>query len=139
MSYGKCNQCRKFGTPECPTSALCLRYEERPYFEAKPKEENMWTKIKTWLVIAGTAILGLFITLFGFTKRKLKKTEEKLEEKTKEVESHEKANDLQASAKTIEKDVEKEISEIKKETTEKLLNASTYDYNMEIKNFNERK
>ena len=99
----------------------------------------MWTKIKTWLAIAGTAILGLFITLFGFTKRKLKKTEEKLEEKTKEVESHEKANDLQASAKTIEKDVEKEISEIKKETTEKLLNASTYDYNMEIKNFNERK
>ena len=80
----------------------------------------------------------------GLTEEEIKKYiesnyEEKLEEKTKEVESHEKANDLQASAKTIEKDVEREISEIKKETTEKLLNASTYDYNMEIKNFNERK
>ena len=39
MSYGKCNYCRKFGTKECPTSALCLRYEERPYFE--PKEEKL--------------------------------------------------------------------------------------------------
>ena len=97
----------------------------------------MWTKIKTWLAIAGTAILGLFITLFGFTRRKLKKTEEKLEEKTQEVKSHEKANDLQASAKTIEKDVEKEIAEIRKETTEKLLDASTYDYNEEIRKFNE--
>lgn len=92
----------------------------------------MWTKIKTWLAIAGTAILGLFITLFGFTRRKLKKTEEKLEEKTQEVKAHEKANE-------IEKDVEKQIAEIKKETTEKLLDTSTYDYNMEIKKFNERK
>lgn len=99
----------------------------------------MWTKIKTWLAIAGTAILGLFITLFGFTRRKLKKTEEKLEEKTQKVKAHEKANELQASSNEIEKDVEKQIAEIKKETTEKLLDTSTYDYNMEIKKFNERK
>lgn len=38
-SYGKCRECKKFGSPECPTSSKCLKYDSRPYFEPKPKEK----------------------------------------------------------------------------------------------------
>lgn len=34
-SYGKCHDCKKFGTPECPTSSKCLAFDNRPYFESK--------------------------------------------------------------------------------------------------------
>lgn len=37
--YGKCHQCRKFGTSECPTSSKCLMFDDRPYFEPKPKKK----------------------------------------------------------------------------------------------------
>jgi hypothetical protein len=39
--YGKCHQCRKFGTSECPTSSKCLMLDDRPYFE--PKEKKKFT------------------------------------------------------------------------------------------------
>ena len=38
-SYGKCHDCKKFGTPECPTSSKCLKFDSRPYFEPKQKEK----------------------------------------------------------------------------------------------------
>lgn len=37
--YGKCYECRKFGSTECPPSFQCMRYDYRPYFE--PKEEPL--------------------------------------------------------------------------------------------------
>ena len=33
--YEKCHDCKKFGTPECPTSSKCLAFDSRPYFESK--------------------------------------------------------------------------------------------------------
>lgn len=38
-SYGKCRDCKKFGTPECPTSSKCLAFDNRPYFEPKQKKK----------------------------------------------------------------------------------------------------
>ena len=38
-SYGKCRDCKKFGTSECPTSSKCLKFDSRPYFESKQKEK----------------------------------------------------------------------------------------------------
>lgn len=32
-NYGKCRDCKKFGTPECPTSSKCLAFDNRPHFE----------------------------------------------------------------------------------------------------------
>lgn len=37
--YGKCHECKKFGTSECPTSSKCLKFDDRPYFEPKQKEK----------------------------------------------------------------------------------------------------
>jgi hypothetical protein len=39
--YGKCHQCRKFGTSECPTSSKYQKFDDRPYFE--PKEKKKFT------------------------------------------------------------------------------------------------
>ena len=39
-SYGKCRECKKFGTQECPPSSRCLRYNTRPYFEPTIKETH---------------------------------------------------------------------------------------------------
>lgn len=37
--YGKCHECRKFGTLECPPSSECLKFDNRPHFEPKPKKK----------------------------------------------------------------------------------------------------
>lgn len=37
--YGKCHECVKFGTNECPTSSKCLAFDDRPYFKQKPKKK----------------------------------------------------------------------------------------------------
>lgn len=44
MSYGKCYECKKFGTVECPTSAKCLAFDERPFFEPKKETKKWWMK-----------------------------------------------------------------------------------------------
>ena len=41
MSYGKCYECKKFGTVKCPTSSKCMSVNERPFFEPK-KETKKW-------------------------------------------------------------------------------------------------
>lgn len=43
-SYGKCRDCKKFGTPECPTSSKCLIFDNRPYFEPKQKKKFIISK-----------------------------------------------------------------------------------------------
>jgi len=53
MSYGKCNECRKFGTMECPTSSKCMIYEERPYFEPKEKHSTENEKKKWFMFLRG--------------------------------------------------------------------------------------
>lgn len=64
MSYGKCNQCIKFGTPKCPTSALCLKYEERPYFEPKEKgRSNMFDEDYKYVVSVIVVIQLLLVVL----------------------------------------------------------------------------
>lgn len=44
--YGKCYECKKRGTPECPPSSKCLKFDDRPYFEPKPKEKFTISKVK---------------------------------------------------------------------------------------------
>lgn len=84
----------------------------------------MWTKLKTWLAVAGTAVLGVVLALFGANRRKLRKTEERLEEKTDELEEHrelrkvEKALDDVSSA--TEKVTEDAMSDVRGETVERL-------------------
>lgn len=64
MSYGKCNQCIKFGTPKCPTSALCLKYEERPYFEPKEKgRSNMFDEKDKYILLVIVIIQLLLVIL----------------------------------------------------------------------------
>lgn len=41
----KWHECKKFGTKECPTSALCLKYDERPYFELKQEKQGFFKRL----------------------------------------------------------------------------------------------
>lgn len=89
----------------------------------------MWTKIKTWLALAGTAVLGVLLALFGANRRKLKKTEEKLDEKTKEAETLKDAREtelkLQETSRKEENETEKSMSDVRKETVERLTEPVT--------------
>ena len=40
MSYGKCTECKKFGTVKCPTSSKCMSVNERPFFESKKETKK---------------------------------------------------------------------------------------------------
>ena len=129
MSYGKCNQCIKFGTPKCPTSALCLKYEERPYFEPKEKgRSNMWNKIKQWFTPVLAGITALLLWIISLKNKKIKKTEEKLDtaEKNLEVieEIHRTEEKLQEVSESVEKDTSEKIQEVKKEIAQKLSEVS---------------
>ena len=48
MSYGKCHECKKFGTVYCPTSSKCLAFDERPFFE--PKKETKSGGLNSYLL-----------------------------------------------------------------------------------------
>lgn len=99
----------------------------------------MWTKIKTWLAIAGTAILGVLLTLVGYYRRKAKKTEEKLDEAKGEVESLEDEKELQEKVTEIERDTNERIYEMKDEAMNRLSDIEDMDYNEIVRGFNERK
>ena len=43
--YGKCHECVKFGTMECPTSSKCMAFDERPYFKQKIKKKNFFFRL----------------------------------------------------------------------------------------------
>lgn len=59
-SYGKCRDCKKFGTPECPTSSKCLAFDNRPYFESKQKKKFIIRKHLLVLLIVVLTYLSLF-------------------------------------------------------------------------------
>lgn len=99
----------------------------------------MWTKIKTWLAIAGTAILGFLLTLVGYYRRKAKKTEEKLDEAKEEVESLEDEKELQEKVTEIERETNERIYELKDEAMNRLSDIENMDYNEIVRGFNERK
>lgn len=44
--YGVCHKCRKFGTYECPSSSMCLKYDYRPYFAPKSKKKFKFSTLK---------------------------------------------------------------------------------------------
>lgn len=44
MNYGKCTECKKFGTAKCPASSECMSVNERPFFEPKKKTKKWWMK-----------------------------------------------------------------------------------------------
>ena len=44
MSYGKCTECKKFGTVKCPPSSECMSVNERPFFEPKKETKKWWMK-----------------------------------------------------------------------------------------------
>lgn len=46
MGYGKCHECIKFGTMNCPPSSKCMKYDDRPFFEPKTKKKTLIDKIK---------------------------------------------------------------------------------------------
>lgn len=89
----------------------------------------MWTKIKTWLALAGTAVLGVLLALFGANRRKLRKTEEKLDEKTKELEGHKELKKVEKALDDVssqtEKTTEDAMSDVRKETVERLTEPVT--------------
>lgn len=58
-SYGKCRDCKKFGTPECPTSSKCLAFDNRPYFESKQKKKFIIRKHLLVLLIVVLTYLSL--------------------------------------------------------------------------------
>lgn len=43
--YGKCHECVKFGTMDCPTSSKCMAFDDRPFFKPKPKNKSLINKI----------------------------------------------------------------------------------------------
>lgn len=98
----------------------------------------MWTKIKTWLAIAGTAILGVLLTLVGYYRRKAKKTEEKLDEAKEEVESLEQSQELQENITEIERETNERIYDIKEESMNRLSDIENVDYNDIVRGFNEK-
>lgn len=59
-SYGKCRDCKKFGTPECPTSSKCLAFDNRPCFESKQKKKFIIRKHLLVLLIVVLTYLSLF-------------------------------------------------------------------------------
>lgn len=129
MSYGKCNQCIKFGTPRCPTSSLCLKYEERPYFE--PKEQgrsNMWNKIKQWITPVLAGVTAFLLWIISLKNKKIKKTEGKLEtaEQNLEVieEVHKVEEKLQEVSESVQNDTGEKIQEVEKEIAEKISEVS---------------
>ena len=99
----------------------------------------MWTKIKTWLAIAGTAILGFLLTLVGYYRRKAKKTEEKLDEAKEEVESLEDAKEVQERVTDIERETNERIYEVKDETMKRLSDIDNIEYNEIVRRFNNEK
>ena len=99
----------------------------------------MWTKIKTWLAITGTAIMGVLLTLVGFYRRKAKNTEEKLDEKTQEVKSLEQSQEVQRNVTEIERETNERIYEVKEEAMNRLSDIESMDYNEIVRGFNERK
>lgn len=148
MSYGKCNQCIKFGTPKCPTSSLCLKYEERPYFEPKEKgRSNMWNKIKQWITPVLAGVTAFLLWIINLKNKKIKRTEEKLDtaEKNLEVveEVYKTEEKLHEVSESVQKDTSEKIQEVKKETTEKLSevseSVSSADYNNLIRKWNNEK
>lgn len=62
-SYGKCRDCKKFGTPECPTSSKCLAFDNRPYFEPKQKKKFTISKRVKILCFVFCYILCLHLFL----------------------------------------------------------------------------
>jgi len=58
MSYGQCNDCKKFGTLKCPTSSKCMKYEERPYFEQKEVTVKKYFDKVTWIVGILFSVVG---------------------------------------------------------------------------------
>lgn len=69
MGYGKCHECVKFGTMECPTSSMCLAFDERPYFVPKhTKKEPMYIDEDLKLVFAGLVTSAIFGAFVAFTK-----------------------------------------------------------------------
>lgn len=63
-SYGKCRDCKKFGTPECPTSLKCLAFDNRPYFE--PKQKKKFTISKRVKILCFVFLLYIvFAFVFG--------------------------------------------------------------------------
>lgn len=63
-SYGKCRDCKKFGTPECPTSSKCLAFDNRPYFE--PKQKKKFTISKRVKILCFVFLLYIvFAFVFG--------------------------------------------------------------------------
>ena len=63
-SYGKCRDCKKFGTPECPTSPKCLAFDNRPYFE--PKQKKKFTISKRVKILCFVFLLYIvFAFVFG--------------------------------------------------------------------------
>ena len=67
--YGKCHQCRKFGTSECPTSSKCLMFDDRPYFEPKPKKKFTMSKgDKLSLLLFLLYIIAVFVSILNDKK-----------------------------------------------------------------------
>ncbi len=64
--YGKCHDCKKFGTPDCPTSSKCLAFDDRPYFEQKQKKKFTISKkyIKFYSLFFLFHFIGITCTFF---------------------------------------------------------------------------
>lgn len=61
-SYGKCRDCKKFGTLECPASSKCLAFDSRPYFESKQKKKFIISKrVKIYVLFFLLYIVFAFV------------------------------------------------------------------------------
>lgn len=64
--YGKCHECRKFGTSECPPSSECLKFDDRPYFEPKLKKKFTMSKgDKLSLLLLLLYILAVLVSILN--------------------------------------------------------------------------
>lgn len=100
----------------------------------------MWNKIKTWVTVAGGAVVAFLLFLLRVKNRKISKQEEKIEELKTDV----KASEMQTVAKVEEAKQSAEISEIRQEESERIEQAVKADnptefYNNLVEEWNNEK